>query len=1204
MGSNLTNWAAAPRERAGLATVLIIVCQLVWGASVQLAQTRPITDGSPSSSTADNSAATAQSRSANQVTGAGGSVPGDGAASPDELEAAVRLRIDQVQLDTERSEEQKAALLQSYNATLLALDTAGKLRQQIATWEERVQAAPTAIELARERAAQLESADDGVDDAQLMEFELLSFEEAQARLRDLETQLAEANKQRNGIQDELTSREQRRQNLPQLISEATAEWESLPAATTLPKVEDPVQAEAQRWAHEANRHLLQAQVQVLESESRAYEAELPLLPLQQELAQADAKLLQKLVNSLGVQLNERRKSRIIALADQFQSLDGTDTRPFESLRGWLRLGPATDSGLSTGRSWLEIVDQRMSVQSELERVQRELTRWKENRAKMTARVEAKHHQDRSAGFSSWVGLMLRKQRSKLPNPDRQSARLSYFRSEMQQADSMLFELDDALHEVRTLQDGSLNEDNPPDRLKLSQDILTEMKSDVEAYLNELYEVADAREQTRQFSRDYRAFIDKHVLWIQSGERLQTSDWQPGTAALRWLLDFGNWRAWMQLLARDAMRQPVLYGLLGLAMGILVFNYGQLKRRLIDVTGKAGKKTCVEFSLTTSALLITVLRSLPLSLLLVFLGWRINQASGFEAALSDSSEFARSIAGGCLVVAGTLFPMELFRQVCHPEGLGVKHFGWQPANASTLRSNLRWLIDFAIPLLFVVGIFAAQSDARWELSVGRVAFMLLMPLLSVFFARLFSPRHGIFSGYLREHAAGWIDQLSYLWYPLLILGPLALAVVSFLGFHYTAQRIAAHMNVTLWMVVLLTVFYFALKRWLVLNRRQLMMAQARHRLELAAKREPDLAANPKVIDDDEVNLVAINDQTRRLASSLVIAAGLVLAYFIWSDIIPAISFLDNVTLWNVAGAVPEEDVNITLANLVLVIPLVVLTVIAARNVPGLLEIALLQHLPLTNAARYAITTLARYAIVALGIVIVASTIGLQWNSIQWLVAALGVGLGFGLQEIFANFVSGLILLFEQPIRVGDIITIDGTTGTVSKIRMRATTVVNWDRQELIIPNKELITGKLLNWTLTDTTNRVVLNIGVAYGSDTEKACSLIRQVCNDYEEILGDPAPNITFEGFGDNALNLVLRVFLENLENRLGTIHELHQRIYHSLNANKIELAFPQRDLHVKTLPKGLSRWLGQGTRESANGSVVSESGLSGISMAQSEHTE
>ena len=111
--------------------------------------------------------------------------------------------------------------------------------------------------------------------------------------------------------------------------------------------------------------------------------------------------------------------------------------------------------------------------------------------------------------------------------------------------------------------------------------------------------------------------------------------------------------------------------------------------------------------------------------------------------------------------------------------------------------------------------------------------------------------------------------------------------------------------------------------------------------------------------------------------------------------------------------------------------------------------------------------------------------------------MSLGLGFGLQEIFANFVSGLIILFERPVRVGDVVTIDNITGVVSRIRMRATTITDRDRKELIIPNKEFITGRVLNWTLTDPVNRVVINVGIAYGSDTQRAAEILLKVAKDH-----------------------------------------------------------------------------------------------------------
>ena len=179
-------------------------------------------------------------------------------------------------------------------------------------------------------------------------------------------------------------------------------------------------------------------------------------------------------------------------------------------------------------------------------------------------------------------------------------------------------------------------------------------------------------------------------------------------------------------------------------------------------------------------------------------------------------------------------------------------------------------------------------------------------------------------------------------------------------------------------------------------------------------------------------------------------------------------------------------TVTLADVGLAAIIACVTFVAARNAPGLIEISILRRLPLDNSVRYAITTLASYAIVLVGVIVGCNTIGLRWSQIQWLATALTFGLAFGLQEMFANFVAGLIILFERPVRVGDIVTVDDTTGIVSRIRIRATTITNWDRKEYIVPNKEFITGKLLNWTLSDQVNRIVINVGIAYGSNTKRA----------------------------------------------------------------------------------------------------------------------
>jgi potassium efflux system protein len=177
------------------------------------------------------------------------------------------------------------------------------------------------------------------------------------------------------------------------------------------------------------------------------------------------------------------------------------------------------------------------------------------------------------------------------------------------------------------------------------------------------------------------------------------------------------------------------------------------------------------------------------------------------------------------------------------------------------------------------------------------------------------------------------------------------------------------------------------------------------------------------------------------------------------------------------------------------------------------------------------------------------------------AALGVGIGFGLQEIVANFISGLIVLFERPIRVGDIINAGGQDGTVVNINPRATVIETFEGKEVLIPNKELITNNVTNWSLTSTRLRIVVPVGIAYGSDVEDAIRRLISIANANPRVLDDPAPFVSFEDFGDNALLLWLRGYA--MENYLDVKTELRREIYRDFNNAGIGIAFPQRDVHL-----------------------------------------
>jgi potassium efflux system protein len=233
---------------------------------------------------------------------------------------------------------------------------------------------------------------------------------------------------------------------------------------------------------------------------------------------------------------------------------------------------------------------------------------------------------------------------------------------------------------------------------------------------------------------------------------------------------------------------------------------------------------------------------------------------------------------------------------------------------------------------------------------------------------------------------------------------------------------------------------------------------------------------------------------------------------------------------------------------------------------LLELTLLERIPIDNGGRQAVAILVRYAATLAGLLIACHTIRISWSNVQWLAAAMTVGLGFGLQEIFANLVSGLIILFERPVRVGDLVTVGDVTGNVTRMQMRATTITDFDRRELIVPNRTFITDNVINWTLSDPISRVVLPVGVAYGTDVQKTQSILLRIARRSVFVLQEPPPTTLFKGFGDSTLNLELRVFIPKRELYLDVVNELNNAIVREFARFKIEIAFPQRDLHIRSV--------------------------------------
>jgi len=701
-----------------------------------------------------------------------------------------------------------------------------------------------------------------------------------------------------------------------------------------------------------------------------------------------------------------------------------------------------------------------------------------------------------------------------------------------------------------------------------------------------------------------------------------SDVKLAVRAAAWLLTSGGWGDVASHLWQDLRSNWLLVGACALGLVGLVLVQPRLVKEMARIASRMENPLSDNVRLTLLALVLTIIHAGVVPIALFVLVWRLNQAA-------DHSAFVAAVADGLARTAVLLFMATFIYVLCHPKWLGDRHFGWDPDRLLLVRFHIRWLLPVTMPLVLIVGITEVDdahhaSLGRFAFIAAMLALVVfthrvLRPeggILSGILAR----RAG---GWLDRLRYLWF--LPVVSIPLILA--VAAAFGYFYTAIQLERRVLLTVWMIVCIVVVhalmmrwlnLTQRRLAIEQW---RKRRAARAEqekaereAREKAAREAAREgapvpPPAAASdlPTVPQFDDLDVASISAQTQRLVKSVITFSLIIGVVLVWASVIPALSILEDVELWHqertvsaesgdgenssiISALTPSSDENaepaadgeaeraapegearvvtvaVTMRDLLVALAIVVVTFAVGTNIPGLLEIVILSRLPLSSGARYAWVTIVRYALIIIGLVIAFGAIGITWNTVQWLAAAITVGLGFGLQEIFANFVSGLIILFERPIRVGDTVTVGNLNGTVAQIRMRATTILDWDRKELIIPNKEFVTGQVINWTLSDTVMRVKIPVGIAYGSDVDLAKERLLEVARKNAVILKEPAPRALFLGFGDSTLNFELRVFISHIDNYLLAIDTLNSDIDAAFRAAGIEIAFPQRDLRIRSI--------------------------------------
>lgn len=918
-------------------------------------------------------------------------------------------------------------------------------------------------------------------------------------------------------------------------------------------------AQAQLAARQAESAAQKARVDELELAQLSANNRQELARMRGEIHQRKAGQLDAYLQELRNQLNSRRQHEAEQALEKTEQLAENSGELPLNISKQFRVNRELSAALNQQAQRMDLVasQQRTAVNQTIQ-VRQALSTIRE--------------QSQWLGVSNVLGEALRAQVARLPEmpkPQQLDSEMGQLRVQRLHYEDLL-EHQQQLRQIRQDDGTPLTADQRKileAQLKTQRELIGSLLSGSDNLILEVTKLKVANGQLEDALKEVKEATHRYLFWTADVSALHLSFPLDLVRDLKSLLSLDTLGQMAGALVMMFTSRETVLPILGalLLVGFSLSSRRHYRDFLNRSASKVGKVTQDRFGLTVRTVFWSILVALPLPVLWMALGYGLQHAWPYPIAVA--------IGDGVTATVPLLWAFMISAGFARSKGLFIVHFRWQQNRVARAMRFYSLCIGFVVPLIMLLIGFDNLDDRQFSATLGRLCFILICGALSLVTVSL--KRAGI-PLYLDKEGNGENFVTNLLW-NLMIGIPLIAALASCIGYLATSQALLARVETSLAIWFLLLVIYHIIRRWMLIQRRRIAFDRARNRradiLAQRAKGEEDATATQnnseaQEVDEPVIDLDAISAQSLRLVRSILTLIALVSVIVLWSEIHSAFGFLENIRLWDASTTVQgvESLQPITLGSVLIAILVLIITTQLVRNMPALLELALLQHLNLTPGTGYAITTLTKYTLILVGGLAGFSMIGVDWSKLQWLVAALGVGLGFGLQEIFANFISGLIILFEKPIRIGDTVTIRDLTGSITRINTRATTITDWDRKEIIVPNKAFITEQFINWSLSDSVTRVVLTIPAAADANSEEVTNVLLAAAKRCQYVLETPQPEAYLVDLQQGIQLFELRIHAAEMGHRMPLRHELHQQILRGYQEHGLEMPFPPFQVRMETL--------------------------------------
>ena len=1106
-----------------------------------------------------------------------------------------RIEIQQIRQQRQRAEKNAAIeearrkrILERYDEAITALEAeAAAKRTALRLEQERTQVDSTVGALRAELSKPQQAPAFRIPDNPTIEDIEIELARARTRLDGSRTALRAAEQQK-------MERDQRRNDISKRLGKLDQQLEALSEQQRTERLDaTPEMADALNASLRAQKQSGAQEIQTLRVELTLLEKRSALIPLRVDLAQRRVSSDEQVVAMLEAEAANVRAEQAVASLNQVTKLSENAKKSAPALTA-----VADETVALARRLWAPD-----GVLNQYAIVGRRLASARKSQADLDRIVGLIRRQFLATGRRNTATYLWPKPPDDFPKTGEVEAEFDALQQGIPEVQQELIRLEDwrgnssdlRLETLQALRRGPGASSPESERLaekllSARQDLLDQLVQGYGRYSNQLVELDSTLDSFLQKLQASEASLYESVLWLRSAP--VTPEMSNFSGAIDWYFAAENWSPVFPTMGRGFRALPMRGIGIGLLLVLLVWSRRRLVRRLnrlAELVRDSNSIGSLRHTLEAIAITIALAAPVPVALYALDLLLSGGQPSPFL--------FAAEKAVGFLVYVVVL--LEFWRQVLRPNGLGEAHFGWKLQSTGTtyrglLVSEVLLLLPLFIALHCAYVGMRLSSPAELQSfnnSLGRLAFVIAMilfalPLLSVFRPGVDILDRRLFPRWPRPYV------YAYLFIFVSVLLPAVLAVAAF---YLTGFLLAFQAFRMMGLVVLLLVLASTLER-----RRRI---QFRHATAL-------LGTNASVHTAELKEADAHIGKLFRFVVLVVASIGL---YGIWSEALPVLQIMKRVQILPtlalldtfeeraqehrkvareaesaksasspapaagvpspVAAVVPggsppptenqsPEPSGLTLWSVFQAVIAAAITWALVSNIPGMLALSLRRRTKFDSGARVAFITLARYVLLIFGASATFGLLGITWSKIQWLAAALTFGLGFGLQEIVANFVSGLILLVERPIRVGDVVTVGDLQGSVNRIQIRSTTIGLWDGSEMIVPNKEFITTKLLNWTLSDTKRRIEILLRVAYGADILKVKELLLDVVRRNPRVLADPEPVAVIDRFGEDALKFELRFFVQ-FDTTVQTKQEVYEAIDQVFRQEGIRFGLPRLDIQL-----------------------------------------